>query len=65
MFWLGAEETPVMAFCRIDDQAIRTRESVTYTDAVIVQDSTLLHDVDAVAGLSTDCYLSIDSTFTM
>jgi pyruvate ferredoxin oxidoreductase gamma subunit len=54
-----------MAFCRIDDQAICTRESVTHTDAMIVQDSTLLHDVDVFAGLSTGCYLSIDSTFTM
>lgn len=56
---------PVMAFCRIDDQAIRTRESVTHPDVVIVQDLTLLHHVDVFGGLSADGYLLINSTFTV
>src|SRR5512141_2494065 len=55
---------PVMAFCRIDDQAIRTRESVTHPDVVIVQDPTLLHHVDVFGGLPADGYLLINSTFT-
>ena len=37
---------PVMAFCRIDDRPIRLREPVMEPDALIVQDSTLLHQVD-------------------
>ncbi len=42
---------PVMAFCRIDDKAIRLREPVLQPDALIVQDCTLLHQVDLFAGL--------------
>lgn len=56
---------PVMAFCRVDDQAIRTRESVTHPDVVIVQDPTLLHHIDVFGGLSADGYLLINSTFTV
>src|ERR1700674_923617 len=37
---------PVMAFCRIDDKEIRLREPVLDPDALIVQDQTLLHQVD-------------------
>jgi pyruvate ferredoxin oxidoreductase gamma subunit len=29
---------PVMSFCRIDDQPIRTNEPVTEPDALIIQD---------------------------
>jgi pyruvate ferredoxin oxidoreductase gamma subunit len=43
---------PVMAFCRIDDKEIRLREPVLEPDAVIVQDPTLLHQVDLFSGLS-------------
>ena len=56
---------PVMAFCRIDEQAMRTRESVTHPDIVIVQDPTLLHHVDVFGGLSADGYILINSTFTV
>ena len=42
---------PVMAFCRIDDKAIRLREPVLEPDALIVQDATLLHQVDLFNGL--------------
>ena len=42
---------PVMAFCRIDDKAIRLREPVLQPDALIIQDCTLLHQVDLFAGL--------------
>ncbi|MCZ4514010.1 2-oxoacid:acceptor oxidoreductase family protein [Streptomyces sp. ActVer] len=49
----GSERTgaPVMAFCRIDDRPIRVREPVTRPDALVVQDATLLHQVDVFAGL--------------
>jgi len=42
---------PVMAFCRIDDKEIRLREPVLQPDALIIQDSTLLHQVDLFNGL--------------
>jgi pyruvate ferredoxin oxidoreductase gamma subunit len=42
---------PVMAFCRIDSQPIRLREPVMEPDALIIQDATLLHQVDLFNGL--------------
>ncbi|QNP68276.1 2-oxoacid:acceptor oxidoreductase family protein [Streptomyces roseirectus] len=49
----GSERTgaPVLAFCRIDDRPIRVREPVTRPDALVVQDATLLHQVDVFQGL--------------
>jgi len=49
----GSERTgaPVIAFCRIDDRPIRVREPILAPDALIVQDPTLLHQVDVFAGL--------------
>lgn len=59
----GSERTgaPVVAFCRIADQAIRTREPVAEPDALIVQDPTLLHQVDVFGGLRPDGYILINS----
>ena len=42
---------PVMAFCRIDVREIRLREPVMAPDALIIQDPTLLHQVDLFNGL--------------
>ena len=53
---------PVMAFCRIDDKEIRLREPVLEPDALIVQDPTLLHQVDLFSGLSARGYILINST---
>jgi pyruvate ferredoxin oxidoreductase gamma subunit len=53
---------PVMAFCRIDDKEIRLREPVMAPDALIVQDPTLLYQVDLFKGLSPDGYILINST---
>lgn len=53
---------PVMAFCRINDRAIRLREPVMQPDVVIVQDPTLLHQVDLFAGLRASGYLLINSS---
>lgn len=52
----GSERTgaPVVAFCRIDDREIRLREPVMDADAIIVQDPSLLHQVDCFAGLRAD-----------
>ena len=52
---------PVMAFCRIDDKEIRLREPVMEPDALIIQDPTLLHQVDVFAGLKRDGYILINT----
>lgn len=59
----GSERTgaPVVAFCRIDDRAIRVREPITEPDAVIVQDPTLLHQVDLFGGLADEGYLLVNT----
>jgi pyruvate ferredoxin oxidoreductase gamma subunit len=60
----GSERTgaPVVAFCRIDDREIRVREPITAPDAVIVQDPTLLHQVDLFAGVGRDSYLLVNTS---
>jgi pyruvate ferredoxin oxidoreductase gamma subunit len=60
----GSERTgaPVVAFCRIDDTEIRVREPIAEPDALIIQDPTLLHQVDVFSGLGPDGYILINST---
>jgi pyruvate ferredoxin oxidoreductase gamma subunit len=53
---------PVMAFCRIDDKEIRLREPVMQPDALIIQDPTLLYQVDLFKGLHSDGFIIINST---
>ena len=53
---------PVMAFCRIDDKPIRLREPVLQPDALIIQDPTLLHQVDLFSGLPVRGLVLINST---
>ncbi|HUL55500.1 MAG TPA: 2-oxoacid:acceptor oxidoreductase family protein [Usitatibacter sp.] len=53
---------PVVAFCRMDTREIRLREPVMRPDALIIQDATLLHQVDLFAGLPSDGYILINST---
>lgn len=59
----GSERTgaPVVAFCRIDTQPLRSREPVSAPDAVVVQDSTLLHQIDVFSGLAADGFVLINS----
>jgi len=59
----GSERTgaPVVAFCRIDDQEIRLREPILAPDVLIVQDPTLLYQVDVFQGLRPDGYVLINS----
>ena len=59
----GSERTgaPVVAFCRIDDREIRLREPIQAPDVLIVQDPTLLHQVDVFQGLAADGYVLINS----
>jgi pyruvate ferredoxin oxidoreductase gamma subunit len=56
---------PVMAFCRIDDKAIRLREPVLEPDALIVQDCTLLHQVDLFSGLPPGGLILLNSRHGM
>ena len=60
----GSERTgaPVVAFCRIDTKEIRLREPVMAPDAIIIQDPTLLNQVDVFQGLKPDGYVLINST---
>jgi pyruvate ferredoxin oxidoreductase gamma subunit len=62
----GSERTgaPVVAFCRIDDREIRLREPILAPDVLIVQDPTLLHQVDVFQGLQPDGYVLINSKRT-
>ena len=53
---------PVMAFCRIDDKEIRLREPVLVPDAMIIQDPTLLHQVDLFNGVPKRGFILINST---
>jgi pyruvate ferredoxin oxidoreductase gamma subunit len=53
---------PVMAFCRIDDKEIRLREPVLTPDALIIQDPTLLHQVDLFNGVPARGYVLINSS---
>ena len=55
---------PVMAFCRIDDKEIRLREPVLEPNALIVQDPTLLHQVDLFSGLVPGGFILVNSTRT-
>jgi pyruvate ferredoxin oxidoreductase gamma subunit len=55
---------PVVAFCRIDDKPIRTREPIGEPDVLIVQDPTLLHQVAVFSGLRADGYVVINSSRT-
>lgn len=52
---------PVVSFCRIDDREIRVREPVVEPDALIVQDPTLLHQVDLFSGLRPDGFILINT----
>lgn len=59
----GSERTgaPVVAFCRIDDGEIRLREPIVEPDVLIVQDPTLLHQVDVFQGLKPDGWVLINT----
>jgi len=59
----GSERTgaPVVAYCRIDDRPIRLREPILAPDALIIQDPTLLQQVDVFGGLLPDGYILINT----
>lgn len=59
----GSERTgaPVVAFCRINTKEIRLREPIMAPDSIIIQDPTLLNQVDVFQGLKPDGYVIINS----
>jgi pyruvate ferredoxin oxidoreductase alpha subunit len=59
----GSERTgaPVVSFCRIDDRPIRVREPVMRPDVIVIQDPTLLHQVDVFEGGHAETLLVINS----
>ncbi|MGN6577055.1 MAG: 2-oxoacid:acceptor oxidoreductase family protein [Nocardioides sp.] len=63
----GSERTgaPVVSFCRIDDRPIRLREPIADPDALIVQDPTLLHQVNLFAGLRRDGFLLLNTSHSL
>ena len=63
----GSERTgaPVVAFCRIDERPIRSREPIAEPDTLIVQDPTLLHQVDLFAGLHEGGLVLLNSARTL
>ena len=62
----GSERTgaPVVAFCRIDERPIRLREPILAPDAILIQDPTLLHQVDVFSGLVSGGYILINTSRT-
>lgn len=63
----GSERTgaPVVAFCRIAEREIRLREPIMEPDALIIQDPTLLQQVDVFCGLKADGYVLINTSKTL
>jgi len=45
---------PVVAFCRVADRPIRSHEPILEPDVVVIQDPTLLHQVDVFGGLGPE-----------
>jgi pyruvate ferredoxin oxidoreductase gamma subunit len=52
---------PVVSFCRISDRPIRLREPVVEPDGLIVQDPTLVHQVDLFGGVGPDAFVLVNT----
>ena len=53
---------PVVAYCRLDDREIRLREPILRPDAIIIQDPTLLNQVDVFGGIARGGFILINTT---
>ena len=60
----GSERTgaPVVAYCRISEHEIRAREPIMAPDALIIQDASLIKQVDLFSGLTPGGYVIINSS---
>lgn len=56
---------PVVSYCRVSDEEIRTREPILEPDIIIVQDPTLLSVMDVFSGLKPGGYALINTTKTV
>jgi pyruvate ferredoxin oxidoreductase gamma subunit len=52
---------PIMAFCRLSAKPIRVRSRITEPDYIIVQDATVLKEVDVEDGLKKDGLMLINT----
>lgn len=52
---------PIMAFCRLSERPIRLRSRVSDPDYVIVQDSTILDELDVTEGVKNDGLILINT----
>ena len=52
---------PIMAFCRLSDKPIRLRSRVSKADYVILQDVTILKEVDVAAGIKPGGMLLVNT----
>jgi pyruvate ferredoxin oxidoreductase gamma subunit len=59
----GSERTgaPVVAYCRISDHEIRAREPIMEPDVLIIQDASLIKQIEVFAGLKPNGFVIINS----
>lgn len=62
--FFGVERSgaPIMAFARIADKKIKTREQVYYPDFLIIQDATLIENSSILKGITPQTKLIINSS---
>lgn len=60
-FGVERSGAPVEAFARISDQEIRTRSQIYHPEIVIIQDATLLSQVNVFGGITQDTIVIINS----
>lgn len=62
----GVERTgaPIMAFARISDKPIKTREQIYCPDFLIIQDATLINDDEILNGATAQTKLLVNSSKT-
>ncbi|MGO9560623.1 MAG: 2-oxoacid:acceptor oxidoreductase family protein [Acidimicrobiales bacterium] len=60
----GSERTgaPVVSYCRISEREIRTRAPIDAPDALVIQDATLVHQVDLFAGIREDGFILVNTS---
>ena len=52
---------PIMAFCRLNDAHIRVRSRIEKADYVILQDATILGEVDVLKGLKPEGMILVNT----
>ncbi len=55
---------PIVAFCRISERMIRTREPISFPHALIIQDVTLIHQLDIFNGVNLEGYVLVNTSRT-